>query len=242
MKYYPLFLDITSYKCLVLGAGAVARRKIATLQKAHAKEIAVIDPFLPYEDFENAFLEEFHDQPKVTYFQRNFEDVDLDGVKLAFAATKSASANGEFAKICGEKNILCNVAAESDKGNFIVPSHLDYENLVIALSSSGVSPAFTKALKDDLNNWVSKSYVPYLRLLKILRPLILENIAEQKRPDVFRALVAKEFREELMALLELKKYPELRRRLAKFLPDTIIARIDDKDLMITKHSKEENIC
>ena len=234
MKYYPLFLDITRYKCLVLGGGAVARRKIATLMKADAAEIVVIDPYLDEESFSLAFAEEFHVKPRVTYLQRDFKDEDLNGVRLAFAATASGDANGDFAIICEEKNIFCNVIEHTERGSFIVPAHLDYESLVIALSTSGVSPAFTKALKDDLNNWISKSYIPYLRLLKILRPLILENIIEYKRPEVFRALVAKEFREELMALLELRKFPEFHRKLAQVLPDAVVSRIDDKELISIK--------
>ena len=125
---------------------------------------------------------------------------------------------------------------EPERGNFIVPAHLDYENLVIALSSSGVSPAFTKALKDDLNNWIAKSYVPFLRLIKMLRPLILRNVEERKRPQIFRAMVEKNFREEVMALIELKKFHDLHRKLAQVLPETIIAKIDDKEIF---HDKDK---
>lgn len=234
MKYYPLFLDITRYKCLVLGAGSVARRKIATLIKAHALEILVIDPYVTEQDFRKAFEEEYDYEPNVVYFQRDFESCDLENVRLAFACTTSSEVNGNFAKICAEKNIFCNVIEEPERGNFIVPAHLDYENLVIALSSSGVSPAFTKALKDDLNNWVAKSYVPFLRLIKILRPLILKNVEERKRPQIFRALVEKTYREELMAILELKKFHELHRKLAQVLPESVISKIDDNEIFMLR--------
>lgn len=236
MKYYPLFLDITSCKCLVLGAGSVARRKIASLMKANPLEILVIDPYLCEKDFLSAFHEEYALQPKVTYLHRNFKSEDLENVRLAFSATGSSAVNNDFAKLCLQKNIHCNVIDNPLQGDFIVPAHLDYDNLVLAVSSSGVSPAFTKALKDDLNNWISKSYVPYLRLLKFLRPLILENVAEYKRADIFRALAAKDFREEIMGLLELRKFPELHRKLAQVLPDTVISGIDDRELI---HIKEK---
>lgn len=236
MKYYPLFLDITRCKCLVLGAGSVAGRKIATLIKAHALEIIVIDPYVTQSDFSKAFYEEYGFEPNVSYFQRDFLIEDLEGVRLAFACTASSEVNGNFAEICKEKNIFCNVIEEPERGNFIVPAHLDYENLVIALSSSGVSPAFTKALKDDLNNWIAKSYVPFLRLIKMLRPLILRNVEERKRPQIFRAMVEKNFREEVMALIEPKKFHDLHRKLAQVLPETIIAKIDDKEIF---HDKDK---
>ena len=234
MKYYPLFLDITRYKCLVLGAGSVARRKIATLLKAHAQEVIVIDPYIELEAFNRAFEEEYDYEPNVTYFQRDFSCEDLESVRLAFACTASSDVNGNFAKICEEKKIFCNVIEEPDRGDFIVPAHLVFENLVIALSSSGVSPAFTKALKDDLNNWIAKSYVPFLRLIKILRPLILKNVEEHKRPQIFRALVEKTFREEVMAIIELKKFHELHRKLAQVLPESVISKIDDNEIFMLK--------
>jgi precorrin-2 dehydrogenase/sirohydrochlorin ferrochelatase len=234
MKYYPLFLDITRYKCLVLGAGGVARRKIATLLKAHAHEIIVIDPYCTQEVFNKAFWEEYDCEPAVTYLQRDFVSNDLEDIRLAFACTASSEVNGNFVKICEEKNIFCNVIEEPERGHFIVPAHLDYENLVIALSSSGVSPAFTKALKDDLNNWIAKSYVPFLRLIKILRPLILKNVEEHKRPQIFRALVEKSFREEIMAIIELKKFHELHRKLAQVLPESVVSKIDDNEIFKLK--------
>ncbi len=234
MQYYPLFLDITSYKCLVLGAGFVARRKIETLIKAQALEIIVIDPYLTEMEFVTAFQEEYACDANVTYFQRNFEPSDLNDVRLAFAATNDNVANGELTRLCKEKNIFCNVIEEVKRGDFIVPAHLDFENLLIAVSTSGVSPAFTRALKEDLGFYVSRGYVPFLRLLCMLRPLILENISEHKRANVFRALVARDFREQIMALLELKRMGEIRRRLATILPETIIARINEKELFKKK--------
>ena len=147
-----------------------------------------------------------------------------------------------FFEICTENNIFCNAVESPERGDFIVPAHLDYDSLIFALSSSGVSPAFTKALKEDLNNWVLKGYVPFLRLLQILRPLILDNVEEKKRAELFRALAAKDFREEIMALIELKKFHELHRKLAQILPQSVVSKIDDKEITMLKKNKEENVC
>lgn len=234
MQYYPLFLDITSYKCLVLGAGAVARRKIDTLIKANPMEIVVIDPFLSEFDFITEFQKEYGYEVNVTYFQREFEENDLENIRLAFAATNDSTVNGDFIKLCKEKNIFCNVIEGAKRGDFIVPAHLDFESLLIAVSTSGVSPAFTRALKEDLGFYVARGYVPFLRLLRLLRPLILEYVAESKRTNIFRALVARDFREEIMALLELRKMGEIRRKLATVLPEAVIARINDKELFMKK--------
>ncbi len=44
MRYYPLFLDLTDKEVLVVGAGAVGRRKLATLATVPLRGITVIDP------------------------------------------------------------------------------------------------------------------------------------------------------------------------------------------------------
>jgi siroheme synthase (precorrin-2 oxidase/ferrochelatase) len=37
MKYYPIFLDLRGKKCLVVGGGVVAQRKVEMLLEAKAR-------------------------------------------------------------------------------------------------------------------------------------------------------------------------------------------------------------
>ncbi len=45
-----------------------------------------------------------------------------------------------------------------------------------------------------------------------------------------------------MALIELNKFHELHRKLAQILPQSVISKIDDKEITMLKKNKEENVC
>ncbi|THB64118.1 MAG: bifunctional precorrin-2 dehydrogenase/sirohydrochlorin ferrochelatase [Desulfovibrio sp.] len=185
MRYYPAFLDLTEKRCLVAGAGDVGRRKLATLIKCPVKEVLVVDPGPPHTDLEPLIA-----PVNVTYANRPFTDSDLEGCFLAIAATAKTEVNQRIADLCRERSILCNVIDEPDSGDFIVPAHVDLDGLVAALSSSGVSPALTRVVRRDLQEYLGSRYTILLALLKKLRPLVLA--LEQPQADnaaLFRSLV-----------------------------------------------------
>lgn len=81
MRYYPLFLDLTQARCLVIGAGQVGRRKIATLLECGVDDLLVLDPFVAPSVFSANF-----ESPHVRFEQRTFSEGDLDGKTLILPA------------------------------------------------------------------------------------------------------------------------------------------------------------
>lgn len=231
MRYYPLFLDLSKLNCFVLGAGKVGRRKIASLQKAKARSILVLDPYLTESKFIDLFYQEHTLIPHVHYEQRNFYEEDLQGIRLAFAATTCTETNGLLAQICEKKEIFCNVIEEVSRGNFVVPSHIDYENLILALSTSGTSPALAKALKEDLKQWLDVGYAPFLRLMEQIRAFLLLNQnphlqITQTRTEIFRNLVKKPCREEILQHIKDKNINALQMCVVKEIPNLNVNDID----------------
>jgi len=227
MRYYPLFLDIFNMKCLVLGAGKVGRRKIATLQKAGALQVLVIDESLKKGEFERLYSEEYLENPRVCYEQRAFCETDLVGIRLAFAATSSTEENGLLAKMCHEENIFCNVIEDVKRGDFIVPSHIEHENLIIALSTSGTSPALAKALKEDLESWLALAYAPFLNLMEHIRNLLVQKEFDDiDRTIVFREFVQNPLRGHILTLLAEGKRAELESIIKDRLPLAVCEKIE----------------
>lgn len=226
MRYYPLFLDVSKVNCLVLGAGNVGRRKIATLQKSGALHVLVIDENLNEREFENLYLEEYAEKPRVFYKQGIFCENDLIDIRLAFAATSSTEYNGLLATLCHEKNIFCNVIEDVKRGDFIVPSHIDHANLIIALSTSGTSPALAKALKEDLYSWLDLGYAPFLNLMEHLRAILVQKEFEYiDRANIFRNLVKKPIRGHILTLLAEGKKAELENLMKNTLPLAVCKKI-----------------
>ena len=203
MRYYPLFLDLAEARCLLVGGGRVGRRKAATLLECSPASLLVLDPGLDEAAF-RASLEGLDCAP-LSCEARGFRPEDIEGVSLVFAATPSAEVNSAIARLCRASGVLCNVAGPLEKGargNFIVPAHVEDGPLVLALSTSGGSPALARALKEDLESWLGAGYSRLVRLLEALRPkLIALGLGSDADADIFRAICARPLRDELMAAL-----------------------------------------
>ncbi len=196
-------MDLSGTKCLVVGAGRVGRRKIATLLECHPAKILALDPC-------KASLAAVSSMPcpagtEVQCEARTFTAGDVSGMALVFAATPSAEVNSAVAAACREHGIPCNTSGplQDAGGNFIVPSHIENGPLVLALSTGGGSPALAKALREDLENHFDKGYPLLIHLLEKLRPLVLAlNMGSNADAEIFRSLCSDPLRFKLMDALK----------------------------------------
>ena len=203
MRYYPLFLDLSETRCLLVGAGRVGRRKAATLLECRPASLLVLDPGMDEAAFRDSLAD--MDCAPLSCEARGFRPEDIEGVSLVFTATPSAEVNSAIARLCRASGVLCNVAGpleEDARGSFIVPAHVEDGPLVLALSTSGGSPALARALKEDLESWLGAGYSRLVRLLEALRPRLLAlGLGSDADAEIFRAICARPLRDELMAAL-----------------------------------------
>jgi len=217
-RYYPLFLDLGRMKCLVVGAGAVGLRKTGMLLECGVGELLVLDPDLP----DRALLPE---HPAARFEARCFTPEDLAGCALVFAATGSREANAAIAAACAERGIFCNCADAPLEGNCIVPATARAGDVTLALSTGGASPAYARALRKELEDWL-QAKAPLAALMGRIRPCLLALGKDTRHnTKLFRALVQSGIEAALAAkdarlcgdLLAAALPEELRPRLAEFL-------------------------
>ena len=183
MKYYPAYLDLRERPCLVIGGGAVAERKTLALLEAGAV-VTIISPML------TSKLHELSDSGKITYLQKQYEDQDLSGAFLVIAATDSAEVNTLVASACRKKQVLVNVAVPPEVSSFIVPSVVERGDLLIAISTSGASPALSRKIRQDIEQRYGTEYEVLLEKLSAIRKRVLEEIPDKsRRRQVFQAIV-----------------------------------------------------
>lgn len=216
---YPINLKSESIHALVVGAGSVALRKIDTLLKQGIKNIKVIDKDVIKEDFK------FKDNSFVTYIQANYNNDYLDDVNLVFIATDDKELNSTITKECHQKNILCNVITNPSEGTFTLPAIVRKENILITLSTAGLSPALSRALKDDIETFLDFGYADFCTFLGKIRPLIQElELSSEKNAEIFRFFV--EEPQKLLFLQYLKnKDDETRKKIENILEYSFGARI-----------------
>ncbi len=186
MKFYPLFLDLRSRACLVVGGGSVAERKVRSLLAAEAA-VSVVSPAL------TAGLDALAADNAIAYRNKEFAEEDLGNAFLVIAATDSPAVNVQVAAACRERGVLVNVAAPPEASDCIVPSVLERGELQIAISTGGSGPALAKKVRLELEAQFGPEWERFLLALGRIRKRILAEIPqEEKRRSLFQALADSE--------------------------------------------------
>ena len=136
---YPLFMDVSGRRCVVVGGGGVASRKARGLLESGARVVVVSPEVTPEID-----------DMDVTVERRPYEPGDLAGCALAFAATDSREVNAAVARESEEHGIPVNVADRPAEGDFALPSVLRRGGLQVAVSTGGASPSLARRIRDAM--------------------------------------------------------------------------------------------
>lgn len=186
-NYYPVFLDLRDKKCLVVGGGKVAYRKVGTLLACQAR-VTVVAPRIT-EDF-NILAQE----GSIKYLKEPYEPVHLEGAFLVIGSTDNEEVNRIIAQDCFQKNIPVNIVDVPDLCNFFVPALVNRGPLSIAISTEGKSPAFAARIRRELEKDYTSIHGEFVDYLGSLRPHILEVIPDgKKRKALFMELAGEEF-------------------------------------------------
>ncbi len=183
-RYYPLFLTMDGRDCLVVGGGAVGERKIRTLLKYGARVRIVARELSPW--LAGKFSED-----AVSWAGKEYREEHLEGACLVFAATSDLVLNRAIAADAHNRGIWCNMAADPELGSFIVPSVVERGPLSIAVSTSGLSPAIAKLLRQKLEREIGMEWEIFIKLLGALRDHFhSRNMKEKESLNIFSALAA----------------------------------------------------
>jgi precorrin-2 dehydrogenase/sirohydrochlorin ferrochelatase len=163
MRYLPILVDLAGRRCLVVGGGAVAARKAETLLAADAR-VTVVAPEIGDELTRLAARD-----VRVALERRPYRHGDLDGAALAFAATDDPDVQERVSRDGRASGVLVNAVDEPERCSFVMPAVLDRDPLLVAVSTSGASPALARRIRDDLAAALGPEYDAAVRHLAALR-------------------------------------------------------------------------
>ena len=135
---YPVWLDLHGVPVLVVGAGPVAARKVASLTAAGAQVRVVA--IAVSEALDRDAVAELHLRP--------YEPGDLDGIRLVVTATGDPATDAAVAADATAAGIWVNAADQPADCSFILPAIARNGPLAIAVSTGGASPALARRLRD----------------------------------------------------------------------------------------------
>jgi len=180
---YPIFLNLAGKKCLVIGGGNVAERKVATLLEYEA-DVTVVSPEASESIRNWAF------QGLIRWRARYFQMEDLEGVFVAFSATGDQELNRKISARCRERNILINAVDDPPNCDFYVPSTLRRNSLCLAISTEGKSPLLAAKLRREMESIITDEYGEWVEILGKLREEIKNSdLSIEERKKMFEALV-----------------------------------------------------
>ena len=142
-EYYPVYLNLTGKRCVILGGGTVAQGKIRALLDAGC-HVTVISPE------STPGIQKAAQQGDIELKQRKYQPGDLAGAFLGVAATNVWHVNQEIFQEAERLGVLLNVVDDPDLCTFIAPSIVKRDPVTLAISTGGASPALARKLRETL--------------------------------------------------------------------------------------------
>jgi siroheme synthase-like protein len=183
MSYYPIFLNLSGQRCVVIGGGVVAERKIAGLLDA-AASVTVVSPTL------TADLARIAKEKKIRHFMRDYRRGDLSGYRLAFVATDDRQVNRAVYEEAQEAEVFVNAADDPAHCDFFLPSVLRRGELQVAVATGGASPALSRAIREELEQYFTEDYSILSEIVAELRRELREKTVSPDAEAWRRALNA----------------------------------------------------
>jgi precorrin-2 dehydrogenase/sirohydrochlorin ferrochelatase len=193
VRYYPLFLDIARRRCVVIGGGNVAERKVDRLLACGASVEVVGKCLTPA-------LAELVREGAIVNHAADYHEDQLHGAFLVIGATDSDAVNERIARDARARGIPVNIVDDPARCDFILPSVVERGDLAIAVSTGGRSPALARKLRTELERAYGPEYASLVAILGELR----EKVIAGGRPSaenraLFEAVVSSDILDHIRA-------------------------------------------
>jgi siroheme synthase-like protein len=177
---FPVCLNVTGMRALVVGMGTVGRRRVEALCAAGAR-VRVVDPGISAAPtgFETA---------NVDWIGESYREGHLEDVRLAFAAA-TPPVNLQVIADAKARGIWVNSATDPALADFHLPAVLRQGQVQIAISTGGAAPGLSRQIRARLEEEFDDVFAEWVGLLAELRPIVLNSVPDrQLRREIFEKL------------------------------------------------------
>ena len=214
MAFYPININISNRRCLVVGGGSVAARKIASLLDCEAL-VRVVSPEVC------GTIATYANDGRLEWIRRDYHRDDLEEVFLVFAATDQPLVQKRVARDAEHAGVLLNSADDPERCDFQVPAKVRRGNLLIAVSTGGASPALAAQLKQRLLQTYGPEYAIFVELMSMVRQQVVgKNRESEENRQLFHRLLT----QPLAEMIEKGQWEEILLHLESVLPKEINSR------------------
>lgn len=179
MALFPMFIEMSGKKVLVVGGGNVALRKCEKLLPYGAEVTAVSGRFQP----------QFISLQGVTLLFRPFRDEDIAGRDIVIAATDDRALNEHIAGLCRESGIPFNCVDEPENCTFIFPALTLRGRLSAGFCTGGASPTAAAYFREQFEESLPDGLEEILDFMAGIRPRVMAAVPDQRRRSRIFALL-----------------------------------------------------
>lgn len=178
MPHFPMFVDLSGRRVLIVGGGAVALRKLQKLAPYGAKIEVVAPDILP----------EIAAVKGVRLRRREFCALDLrPRPAMVIAATDDQRLNGRISSLCRKRRIPVNVVDSQEDCSFIFPALISRGSFSAGICTGGASPVAAAYYKERLSELLPENLEEILDWLHQQRPALKKALFDQRsRAKIFR--------------------------------------------------------
>jgi len=162
MSYFPIYMDMSSLKILLVGGGTIATEKLEKLID-FTKEITIITKDISPEAYSIA------KKHSLRLHQREYTKGDIEGFDIVVVATDTIELHRSIYEESRGSRVLVNSVDDRAYCDFIFPSYIKRGDLTISFSTSGASPAFAKQIREYFEDKIPTDIDSFLSKMKRLR-------------------------------------------------------------------------
>lgn len=169
MNRFPLCINLEDKSFLVVGSGRIARRKLSAISE-FTSNITVISK----KGAEGLARE------GIKVVNKCFDYKDLEGFDFVITATGSREQDEAIVAACKSRGIPVNAADDREECDFFLPGIIKRGDLVVSVSTSGKSPAYSKHLREQIEEIIPDNIEKVLDIMGELRKSLPSKVESQK--------------------------------------------------------------
>lgn len=188
---FPVFLKIARRRCLVVGGGKTAEKRIPSLLACDGS-VRVVAPMATPQ------IQAWMRAGKLLWEKRTFEPHDLEGAFLVVIATSSKAVNHVVFEYAQQQGILCNAVRDRAHCNFYCPAVVRRGPLQIAISTSGYSGSLAHRLRSELEEEFGPEWEHWLQWLADARSSLYDDpLSPRERRTMLHKLASRKMQEQM---------------------------------------------